>query len=66
MVLESNLNILMVAYIMPANGLRAREAPWCGPDKKQIHLYVPRPPYCGGKEKARDSVRDDTSLAFFG
>jgi len=28
--------------------------------KKQIPLCAPRPPKCGGKEKARDSVRDDT------
>jgi hypothetical protein len=28
--------------------------------EKQIPLCVPRPPKCGGKEKARDSVRDGT------
>jgi hypothetical protein len=27
--------------------------------KKQFPLGVARPPQCGGKEKARDSVRDD-------
>jgi len=27
---------------------------------KQIPLCVPRPRKCSGKEKARDSVRDDT------
>jgi hypothetical protein len=27
--------------------------------RKQIPLYVPRPPKCGGKEKARDFFRDD-------
>jgi hypothetical protein len=27
--------------------------------EKQIPHCVPRPPNCGGKEKARDSVRDD-------
>jgi hypothetical protein len=34
--------------------------------EKQIPRCVPRPPNCGGKEKARDSVRDDTrsSLAW--
>src|SRR5580692_2443200 len=31
--------------------------------KKQIPLRVPRPPNCGGKEKARDSVRDDFRAA---
>jgi len=31
--------------------------------RKQIPLCVPRPPNCGGKEKARDSVRDDTRIA---
>src|SRR5271163_1705426 len=31
--------------------------------RKQIPLCVPRPPNCGGKEKARDSVRDDTRLS---
>ena len=30
--------------------------------EKQIPLCVPRPPNCGGPEKARDSVRDDTRL----
>jgi len=28
--------------------------------QKQILLCVPRPPDCGGTEKARDSVRDDS------
>src|SRR5580658_11118968 len=28
--------------------------------RKQIPLCVPRPPKCGGNEKARDPVRDDT------
>jgi hypothetical protein len=32
--------------------LRARE--------KQIPLFVPRSPNCGGQEKARNSVRDDS------
>jgi hypothetical protein len=27
---------------------------------KQIPLCVPRPPKCGGEEKARDFVRDDS------
>jgi hypothetical protein len=30
------------------------------PRRKQIPLCVPRPPNHGGKEKARDFVRDDT------
>jgi len=32
-------------------------------DEKQIPLFVPRPPHCGGKEKARDSVQDGTQLS---
>jgi hypothetical protein len=28
--------------------------------EKQIPFCVPRPPNCGGEEKARDSVRNDT------
>ena len=31
--------------------------------EKRIPLCVPRPPNCGGKEKARDRVRDDTVSA---
>jgi hypothetical protein len=34
--------------------------------EKQIPHCVPRPPNCGGKEKARDCVRDDTLFLFFG
>jgi hypothetical protein len=30
--------------------------------KKQLPLCAPRPPKCGGQEKARDFVRDDTYL----
>jgi len=33
------------------------------PRRKQIPLCIPRPPNCGGKEKARDSVRDDSRIA---
>jgi hypothetical protein len=32
---------------------------------KQIRRCVPRSPNCGEKEKARDSVRDDTRVVFF-
>jgi len=32
--------------------------------EEQIPLCVPRPRKCGGKEKARDSVRDDPRLSF--
>ena len=30
--------------------------------KKQLPLFAPRPPKCGGKEKAQDSVRDDNHI----
>jgi len=33
------------------------------PEKNQIPLCVPRPPNCGGKGKARDSVREDTRFS---
>jgi hypothetical protein len=33
-------------------------------NEKQIPLCIPRPPNCGGKENARDSVRDDTFVSF--
>jgi hypothetical protein len=36
-----------------------------GGGEKQIPLWVPRPPNCGGKDNARDSVRDDIRGAFF-
>src|ERR1700733_5445380 len=32
--------------------------------EEQIPLCIPRPPKCGGKEKAQDSVRDDPRLSF--
>jgi hypothetical protein len=31
--------------------------------EKQIPLCVPRSPNCGGKENARDSVRDNTQFS---
>ena len=30
--------------------------------RKQVPLYAPRPPKCGGKEKAQDSLRDDNHI----
>jgi hypothetical protein len=56
---RGNLRLAGAASQMRASeryrGEATRET-FCG---KQIPLCVPRPPNCGGQEKARDSVRDD-------